>query len=154
MLRLVKVCVLAAESVVFIRVVTLSAHLQSGGEMFRFLWHRVSITLSQRFKGHLVDQVGGVIAVTLPPIGQLASGLIDGQSCFYLADWWMVYFFARTHTRRICLQSGQGCIFSGLMWNGGYAHLCTSVCVLPNERMRVDNHRFYFGLISLTFISP
>lgn len=42
------------------------------------------------FKGHPVDQVGGVIAVTLPYIGRPGSGLIDGkaedQSCLYCTD--------------------------------------------------------------------
>lgn len=94
-----------AGSVVFVRDVILSAHLQPGGEMFHFLWHRISITLSRSFKGHLDGQVGGVITVTLPSIGQLASGLIDGQQWPRVAstsqiDEWFI-FFTRTDTTHL-----------------------------------------------------
>ena len=70
--------------------------------MFHFLWHRISITLSGRFKGHLVGQVGGVITVTLPSIGQLARGLIDGQQRSRVAstsqiDEWFI--FPQGHTQ-------------------------------------------------------
>ena len=87
----VKVC-----SGVALAVVIVSAHLQRGGEMFHFLCNRISITLSQRVRGHPVDQVGWVIAVTLPSTtaGRWCNWwTAAAQCCSYLADWLMAYFF-------------------------------------------------------------
>lgn len=123
----VKVRVVLAESAVFIRVVILSAHLQSGGEMFHFLRHRISITLSRWCKGHLVDQVGGVTTVTLPSTGQLASGLIDGQqwprvaSASQIDEW---FIFSQGHA-----QDGFLCKMGRALSLCVRVYLCLCVCV-------------------------
>lgn len=54
------------------------------------------------------------------------------QSCFCLADWWMVYFFARTRTRWISLQNGQSSIF---VCACVFVFVC--LCELPNGRMKI-----------------
>ena len=86
----VEVCVGVAPGVVI-----LSAHLERGGDMFHFLCNRISISLSQGVRGHPVEQVGWVIAVTLPSTaaGQWCNWwTAAAQCCLYLADWWMASF--------------------------------------------------------------
>lgn len=111
-------CVVLTESTVFIRDVNLSAHLQSRGEMFHFLWHRDIHHLVMMIQ-RSPSRPGGRGHHCHSAFHWTAGQWYDwwtavAQSRFSLAHWHMVYFVTRTHTRQIGLQSEQGCIYSGL----------------------------------------
>lgn len=92
--------------------------------------------LSPWFKGHLVNQVGGVITVTLLSIGQLDSGY----------DWWTALagsffpalalicalYFLQGHTRQIGF-GGQTGLY--LFWTLVIKCVCVCVCTTSAKLM-------------------
>lgn len=75
----------------------------------------ISITLSCQVEGRLVNQVGGIITVTLVSIGQPDSDLIDGHQWSKLLPVILMHglFFDKdTHKRYISLSNREDVHFS------------------------------------------